>query len=145
MVRKRGPAAHDINRPDAPNMSSDRSFGFVFAGFAALVATFMLWRMQIAFWGWLAAAGFFALLSVFLPRALHPLNVLWFKFGLLLHHIVTPVMLALMYFLVFTPMGMLMRLLNRRPLNLRFERNTQSYWIARTPPGPPPASFDNQF
>lgn len=96
-------------------------------------------------WLWFGAACSFVLAALLAPRILHPLNLLWFKFGMLLHHVVTPIVLGLMYFVVFTPMGLWMRLVRKRPLNLRFDPRADTYWISRKPPGPPPGSFNNQF
>ena len=97
-------------------------------------------------WPWWLGAGLVILvLSLTAPKALHILNILWFKFGMLLHHIVTPVILALMFFIVFTPMALWMRLIRKRPLNLRFDAKADTYWILRKPPGPSPGSFKNQF
>ena len=87
----------------------------------------------------------FAGLAVFLPRVLRPLNLLWFKFGLLLHHIITPVVLGLMFYTVFTPIGLWMRLAGKRPLHLRFDPAARTYWMPRDPPGPAAESFKNQF
>ena len=65
--------------------------------------------------------------------------------GLVLHKIVSPIALGILFFLVVTPTGLLMRLLGKDPLRLRFDRSADSYWIARTPPGPDADSLKNQF
>ena len=85
------------------------------------------------------------MVAVVYPQMLAPLNRLWFRFGLLLHKIVSPVVLAIMFFLVFTPTGMIMRALGKDPLRLRLDKNATSYWIERTPPGPSPESLGDQF
>ena len=126
-------------------LGSDRNFGFVFAVVCAVVAGTQLWMGSRSFWPWLAVSGAFMLVALLIPRLLHPLNILWFKFGMLLHHIVTPVVLGLMFFVVFTPIGLWMRLIKKRPLNLQFNPHAKTYWIYRKPPGPPPESFKNQF
>jgi len=135
----------DLRREEETARGSDRSFGFVFAGFCAVVAAYMLWHTRIAFWSWLAAAGTFALVAVTFPLALRPLNLLWFRFGMLLHHVITPVVLGLMFYTVFTPIGLWMRLIGKRPLHLPFDARAKSYWVERTPPGPSGSSFINQF
>ena len=126
-------------------VGSDRSFGFVFAIFFLIVAAVQLWTGHHSFWPWLIASGAFLLITLIAPRMFHPLNFLWFKFGMLLHHIISPVILGLMFFVVFTPLGILMRSLKKRPLNLQFDAQAKSYWIDRKPPGPLPESFKNQF
>lgn len=144
-MAKSGTGHEDLSRNEEIKVGADRTFGFVFAAFCAIVAGFMLWEGRPAFWGWIGTASVFAVLATFLSGALHPLNVLWFKFGMLLHHIINPVVLGLMYFLVFTPTGLWMRMVGKRPLNLRFEPGAKSYWVHRQPPGPPPDSYNNQF
>lgn len=124
---------------------SDRSFGFVFAAFCAIVGGYQLWQGHASFWGWTGVAAAFATVSVTVPALLRPLNILWFKFGMLLHHIVSPIILGLMFFAVFTPIGWWLRIIGSRPLHLRFDRQAKSYWVKRTPPGPPPESYPNQF
>jgi hypothetical protein len=140
------PGSHeDFSREETAQAGSERGFGFVFAGFCAIVAAYQLWVERPAFWWWAGAAALFAIVAVAMPIALRPLNILWFKFGMLLHHIVSPVVLGLMFYAVFTPIGWCMRLLGKRPLGLRFQKDTPSYWVHRRPPGPPPGSFNNQF
>ena len=88
-----------------------------------------------------------ALLAVALvyPRALSPLNRVWFHVARFLHRIVSAVALALLFTLAVTPTGLMMRLLRRDPLRLRRDGEAASYWIAREPPGPPPRSMERQY
>jgi hypothetical protein len=138
-------AHEEMGQQDDVKAGSDRNFGFVFAAFCAVVAGIQLWVSSGNHWSWFVAAGVFALLALMIPRMLHPLNLLWFKFGMLLHHVVSPIVLGLMFFVVFTPIGLWMRLIGKRPLNLRFDPKIDTYWIFRRPPGPPPGSFNDQF
>lgn len=138
-------AHEDFSRDEKTAEGPERSFGFVFAAFCAIVAGLNLWYNLLAFWWWIGAAALFAALAVAAPVVLRPLNIVWFKFGMLLHHIVSPIVLGLMFFAVFAPIGFIMRIAGKRPLNLKFEPAKDSYWILRKPPGPPPGSFNNQF
>lgn len=126
-------------------MGSERSFGLVFAAALALVA---LWPLksggEIRLWAAGAATAFLALALV-RPRALRPLNIVWFKFGMVLHHVVTPVVMGLLFFLTVTPIGMLMRATGKDPMRLKRPSEAASYWIARTPPGPSAESMKTQF
>jgi hypothetical protein len=79
------------------------------------------------------------------PRLLAPLNKLWLKFGLLLYKVMNPLVLGLLFFVTITPIGIVMRLFGKDFLRLRLDRSAKSYWIERTPPGPPPQSMKNQF
>lgn len=136
----------DVSRAHTVTVGSDRSFGIVFTAFCAIVAGVQFWHgSATAAWGWLIAALVFAAFSLVYSRALRPLNILWFKFGMLLHKIVSPVILGVMFFAVFTPIGWIMRLTGKRPLNLAYDAQAESYWIERRPPGPPSGSFDKQF
>src|SRR3954462_8515133 len=135
----------DVSLKDDAKLGSERSFGFVFTGFFAIVAAYALWKGRDIAWLWLGAALLFAAAAVFFPRVLRPLNFVWFKFGLLLHHIVSPVVLGLMFFTVFLPIGLLMRAFGKRPLSLRCQKDKASYGVERTPPGPKSGSFNHQF
>jgi predicted membrane metal-binding protein len=135
-----------LDRPDAVPMGSDRNFGLVFAGVFLVVALlrsrhgFDQWTMV-----WIAASVAMLAIALLAPRLLHPLNKLWFRLGLVLHKIVSPLVMGMIFFAVVTPIGLIMRLLGKRPLNLAFEPEAETYWIARTPPGPKPATFQNQY
>jgi hypothetical protein len=125
--------------------SSDRSFGLVFAAVFLIVALYpLLHAAGIRLWA-IAVSGVFLLLALLLPQVLAPANRLWTKFGLLLHTIVSPIALGILFFLVVTPTGLLMRLFGKDPLRLRFDPAADSYWIRRDPPGPAADSLKNQF
>jgi hypothetical protein len=124
---------------------SDRSFGFVFAGVFLVIAVYPLFFGQ-AFRAWsLGVALVFAIVALIAPSILGPLNRAWARFGLLLHTIVSPVALALMFFVVITPMALIMRVLGKDLLRLRWDRDATTYWIEREPPGPAPESLRDQF
>lgn len=125
--------------------SSDRSFGIVFAVVFALIGLLPLaFGHGVRVWALLVGAAFL-LVAIVVPGMLAPLNRLWLRFGLLLHRIVSPLVLGIMFYLVITPMGLLMRALGKDLLRLKLERNLPSYWIERSPPGPPPESMKDQF
>jgi len=132
-------------RADAVEAGSERGFGF---GFSAVFAVVGLWPLTgggaVRMWA-LGLAGGFLLAALAAPRLLRPANRLWFRFGQLLHGIVTPVVLGIIFFVTVVPTGWLMRLFGKDPLNLRFEPEAPSYWIRRNPPGPEPDTMKNQF
>jgi energy-coupling factor transporter transmembrane protein EcfT len=117
-------------------VGSDRSFGLVFAGFFLLVTLLPLVHGVAPRWWALAAAALFAAIAFFVPRLLHPLNRLWFAFGLLLHHVVNPVIMALMFYGAILPVGLVVRAVGKDLLRLKREPQAASYWIKRDPPGP---------
>lgn len=147
-MRKRGMdgAMHEsLSLREEVRRSSDRSFGLVFAVAFLVVALFpMVHGREARLWALAPAAAFlgFALIR---PALLTPLNRLWFRFGLLLARVTNPLIMGLVFFLVITPMAMIMRLRGADLLRLRLDREAKSYWIERTPPGPAPASMTNQF
>ena len=127
-------------------ISSERSFGMVFATVFAIVGLFPLTGPggQIRFWA-LGVALAFLVLGFIAPNVLAPLNRLWAKFGLLLHHIMNPLIMGLIFFLAVTPTALIMRAMGKDPLRLRLDRGARSYWIERDPPGPAPETMKNQF
>lgn len=128
-----------------PKIPTDRSFGFTFAVVFGLVAGWLFWRSNRYAVPVAAFAGAFAVLGWLAPRVLHPLNVVWMRFGLLLNRIVSPIVLGIIFFGVFTPVSMLFRLIGRDALRRSFVRDQASYWIERSPPGPEGKSFPQQF
>lgn len=133
------------SRDEKVEGSSNRSFGLVFAAFFGVIGLLPL-VMGRPPRVWPILTGLLFLLAALLfPSALAPLNRLWFKLGLLLHRVVSPIALGIMFFLVFTPMGLLMRAMGKDPLRLRRDANAQTYWIDRQPPGPAPESLKDQF
>lgn len=134
-----------FDRDNAVKAGSDRAFGLVFAAVFALIG---LWPLLagggIRAWALIVAATFMAL-GLFAPVALKPLNRVWFLFGMLLHKIVSPLAMALLFFATVTPIALLMRLIGKDPLRLKFDRAAKSYWIQRDPPGPEPESMRRQF
>jgi hypothetical protein len=125
--------------------SSDRSFGVVFAVVFTLIGLFPLaFGGAVRLWS-LSVGAVFLALALAAPSLLSPLNRIWLRFGLLLHRIVSPLVLGIMFFLVITPTGVLMRALGKDLLRLKFDQGSSSYWIERVPPGPPPESLRDQF
>jgi Saxitoxin biosynthesis operon protein SxtJ len=137
---------HELTRPVAPvKVSSDRSFGLVFTVCLAILAVHNWWRAAHVWplYGTLALA--FLALAILWPHALKPLNALWSKLGTLLGAIVSPVVMALLFFSIVTPTGLLMRLAGKDTLRLRRIPEGRSYWIVREPPGPPGECMRDQF
>ena len=136
--------AHPHATPPA-NRSSDRAFGWVFAAVCAIVALYPILKGHAWRPGWMAGAALFALVALFRPALLAPLNRLWYRLGLALHAVVNPVVMALIFVVAVVPTGLLMRVFGKDPLRLRRDPKAASYWIRRTPPGPEPDSLKNQF
>lgn len=128
-----------------PKGSSDRAFGFVFSAVFFIVACYPVTAGgAIRVWS-LIVAGVFLLLALLAPCVLGPINRLWMKFGDLLHRIVGPIALAIVFFAAVLPTGLLIRMFGKDPLRLRREAGAESYWIRRAPAGPDAESLNNQF
>ena len=143
----KGPGAtHErLVREDKVKGSSDRSFGLVFAAVFAIIGLIpLLGDGGVRVWS-LAVAVVFLALALVRPVVLAPLNHLWTRFGLLLHRIVNPIIMGLLFYLVVTPTGLIIRMLGKDLLRLRFDPQAKSYWIERQPPGPAPETMKDQF
>ena len=112
-------------------ISSNRSFGFVFFVVFLIVA---LWPLKYGedfrLWS-LSLSIIFLILGVLNSKLLTPLNKLWFKFGIFLGSIVSPVVMGMVYFIVVTPVGIFMRLLGKDLLKTSKAKNASTYWIKR--------------
>jgi hypothetical protein len=142
------PSFHeDFSRAEEVKASTDRGFGLTVGGILLLIAAV---RTYLHGFGWLQPTlGVIGLaliaLGLLAPRSLSGLNRAWTKLGLILFRIVNPVVLGLVYFVVVVPLGLLIRVSRRDPLNLKFDPRADSYWVLREPPGPTPETMINQF
>ena len=112
-------------------ISSNRSFGLVFFVVFLIVALWPLkYEEDIRLWS-LALSIIFLILGVLNSKLLTPLNKLWFKFGIFLGAVISPIIMGIVYFLVVTPTGVFMRLLGKDLLKTSKVKNTSTYWIKR--------------
>ena len=125
-------------------LPSNRKFGFFFTIAFAVAAAYFFYAANIT-WAYvfIAAAAIFMFITLIKSDALLPLNKLWMRFGLLLGMLVSPIVLGVIFFGLFTPISMLMRLSGRDELRLKFSRKA-SHWITRNEPIKS-ESFKNQF
>ena len=122
-------------------MSTNRSFGIVFFIVFFIIAIFPLKNDgDIRIWSLLISV-IFLLLGLLNSKILTPLNRIWSKFGILLGRFISPLIMGLIFFLVVTPIGLLMRMLRKDLLNLKFDNN-KSYWIEKKGPK---SIMKNQF
>jgi len=142
----KGDMGHEsYERHEAIVGSSNRSLGIVFAVFFFIIGV-LPWFFDhpLRIWSFIVSAAFLAV-AFLAPKLLTPLNWFWTRLGLVLHKIVSPLVLGIMFFVVITPMGVVMRLFGKDPLRLRLDKTQASYWLERTPPGPKPDTLSNQF
>lgn len=134
----------DYRSHTTEKLPSNRSFGLVFTVFFALLAFWPLARRGEPVRLWAAvASGVMLLLTLVAPNVLQPANRLWMKLGHLLGRIVNPIILSGMFFLLFTPIAFLLRLLGKDLLRWRRDAQAASYWIGRD--DIQPDTMKNQF
>ena len=138
-------AHEDLTRDQHVEGSSDRAFGLAFAAVFLLIAGWPLFHGESPRWWALGLAVGFGLVALVKPALLATLNRLWIKLGVLLGKVVSPIALGILFYIVITPIGLVIRLTGKDPLRLKFEPDSETYWIPREPPGPPPGSMNNQF
>ena len=111
-------------------VSSNRSFGILFCIVFALIAVWPLTNDgQLRIWP-IPISLIFLVLGLLNSRLLGPLNLTWIKFGEVLGKIVAPIVMALIYFIIITPIGLFMRLIGKDLLNTKFSKDN-SYWMKK--------------
>ena len=126
---------------DDIKISSNRSFGIVFFVVFLLIALYPLsYSGEIRIWS-IVLSLIFLTLGLLNSKILTPLNKIWFKFGILLGKIVSPLIMGAIFFLVVTPIGIILRLMGKDVLNLKYNKNN-SYWIENSSPK---SKMKNQF
>ena len=126
---------------DEIKISSNRSFGIVFFIVFLLIALYPLLKgSDLRIWS-LVISFVFLVLGLINSKILTPLNRLWFKFGLLLGRFISPLIMGIIFFVVVTPIGIMMRLLKKDLLNLKYNKKG-TYWIDKSGPK---SKMKNQF
>ena len=126
---------------DDIKISSNRSFGIVFFIVFLLIALYpLIYSGEIRVWSAIISLILLAL-GVLNSKILTPLNKLWFKFGIFLSKIISPLIMGIIFFLVVTPIGLIMRIFKKDILNLKYNKNL-SYWIEINGPK---SKMKNQF
>ena len=116
---------------DKIKISSNRSFGLLFFVVFLIVS---LWPLthegSIRIWSVIISAVFL-ILGLINSKLLTPLNLLWFKFGMILGAIVSPIVMGIVFFLVVTPTGFILRIMGKDLLNKKYDEEKETYWIKR--------------
>ena len=154
LTRVRGPKKRDryliqthetvssFRRVDA---GSDRKFGAIFGLVFGILGLWPFFHHRSPHWWLLVLAGLFLAAALIFPRSLSPLNRGWFRLGLILNRIVSPVIMGALFFGAVVPIGWYLRKRGKDLLSLKFDRDAVTYWIERNPPGPAPGSLTKQF
>jgi hypothetical protein len=139
------PTHESLRREEQAAPASERSFAMVMAVALVLLGGINWWHHGHS-WSWLGGIAALFLVSGYLcPSALKPLNWIWFKFGLLLHAVVNPFVMGLVFYGAVLPTGLVMRAIGKDLLSLKIEPDRDSYWILRQPPGPASETMKDQF
>ena len=119
---------------DKIKISSNRSFGLVFFVVFLIVSLWPLTLVcSIRIWSVIVSAVFL-ILGLINSRLLTPLNVLWFKLGMILGAIISPIVMGIVFFLVVTPTGFILRIMGKDLLNKKYDKEKETYWIKRNAP-----------
>ena len=122
-------------------IGSNKNFGIVFFVVFLLIALYPLTNNQeIRLWS-LIISIIFLILGLLNSKILRPLNILWFKFGIFLGKIVSPIIMGVIFFFVVTPIAILMRFIGKDLLNLKYNKK-KTYWIEKNGPK---SKMKNQF
>ena len=112
-------------------INSNRSFGIVFFFVFVIVS---LWPLinenSLRVWS-IFVSIIFLILGLMNSKLLTPLNILWFKFGKLLGFIIAPIVMGIVFFIVITPTGLIMKIIGKDLLNNKYNNKIKSYWINR--------------
>ena len=127
---------------DEIKIGSNRGFGIVFFVVFLLIGFYpLLNQEELKLWA-LITSFIFLILGMMKSKILTPFNKIWFKLGIFLGKIISPIIMGLIFFLVVTPTGIFMRILGKDLLNLKFKRDKKSYWLEKTDPK---SKMKNQF
>ena len=123
-------------------LPSNRNFGLVFFVFFLIIGLWpLLGTNEIRYWSIFFSIIFF-LLGITNSKLLNPLNKIWFNFGILLGKMISPLVMGIIFFLVVTPIGVIMRVFGKDILSLKYNKKNKSYWIEKNGPK---SKMKNQF
>ena len=123
-------------------ISSNRSFGIVFFIVFLFISLYPItYSEDIRIWS-LIISFIFIILGLLNSKILTPLNKLWFKFGVILGKIISPIIMGIIFFLVVTPIGLIMKVLGKDLLRLKYNNKDNTYWVEKNGPK---SKMKNQF
>ena len=126
-------------------MTEVRKFGLLFGAIGIAVTIYLAWTGN-QYWPWaIGFAGFFVLSGLFAPGVLRPVYVAWMRLAFVLGWINTRILLSLFFYLVMTPIGLLLRMMGKDLLDERIDREAHSYWVRRDAPPFDPEQYRRLF
>jgi hypothetical protein len=126
-------------------LPSNRSFGTLFVVVFGLLGAYSWWRGGAAYPWAFGLSVLTLVVTLVKPDWLAPANRAWMKLAELLNRVVSPVVLGVIFYGMFTPIAWAMRRAGRDAMKRRFEPAARTYWVERDPPGPDPTGLPNQF
>jgi hypothetical protein len=122
-----------------------RKFGITFSVLAIVLAAFSFYKMNPLWMVFLGTSLFFLLTGLWAYPILKPIYVGWMTFAFALGWVNTRLILGVVFYLIFTPTGLVMRLLGKDPLGLRLDRHATTYWVRRKPQDPSKQRYEKLF
>lgn len=129
MAENRNLFHEKFDRKDVVKIGSEKSFGFTFGTIFLFFGSLPIAYQHSPRVGAMVLGFLFILVSVLKPAIFRVPNRIWFRLGLLLNRVVSPLILAILYYLVFTPVGLILKLFKKDILNLRIDKSQSTYWI----------------
>lgn len=122
-----------------------RKFGIMFSVICLMVAALSVYKGS-TIWTWmLGGSAFFLITGLFVHQILKPIYIGWMTFAFALGWVNTRIILGLVYYLIFTPVSLILRLLRKDILEMRIDKKVQSYWVMREPVEMDPKRYENLF
>jgi hypothetical protein len=140
-----GSLHEDLRREDETEGPSDRKFGLTLGTLFAIIAVVKIVERSPWAFVWVVLAVALIGPGLLRPSLLSGPNRIWLKFGILLHRIASPVIMAVLFYGTIVPVGMLMQVLGKDPLRLKLDRTASSYWLSRSDERPHSESMRQQF
>lgn len=125
-------STHEIFvREETVTVGSDRTFGLTMAAALFVLSLFNVWHQGVIWRFLLVLSASVLAISCIRPKLLRPLNKVWMQFGLLLHRVVNPIAMGLLFYGTILPIGFILRLRGRDLLRLKMDMTADTYWISR--------------
>lgn len=122
-----------------------RNFGLLFAAVCLGAGVYMVWKEKSAAWVAFSLSGLFLITGLLLPGILQPFHRMWMRLAALLAWLNTRLLLSVFFFLILTPIGLLMRLFGKDLLNHKINRPALTYWVKRDSVQKPKQSYEHLF
>jgi cytochrome b subunit of formate dehydrogenase len=122
-----------------------RKFGLTVGAVLLIISGFLFWKQRAAFTYFAVSGGALIVFGLLAPTALKPLFRVWMSFAVIMGFIMTRVILTVIYFFLFTPIALVLKLLGKDLLEERWDKTATSYWIKRKPEPFDPAAVERMF